>query len=75
MKMAKRNARELEAKAGQKLKFRAIGKGFISRQPGPDVMAGMRLTTTYADQFERRYIQIDGSYELITEAHSFLAAD
>jgi len=75
MKMTKQNAQRLNPKKRQQLRFRETGKGFIARMPGPGVMPGMRLTTTYADQYERRYIQIDGSYELITEAHSFLAAD
>lgn len=75
MKMTKQNTKKLNSKKRQQLRFREIGKGFISRTPGPDVMPGMRLTTTYVDQYERRYIQVDGSYELITEEHSFLAAD
>lgn len=60
---------------GQKLRFRKIGKGFIVSRPGPDMMAGRRLTTVYADQFGRQYVHVNGSYELMTEHHDYLAVD
>ena len=75
MKVGKRNVRRLKVKDGQKLRFREIGKSFIISKPGPDMMVGRRLATAYADQYERQYIQVNGSYELLTEEHSYLAVD
>lgn len=57
------------------LKFREIGKGFIMSDPAHDMPKGRRLTTAYADQFNRSYVQVNGQYELITEQHSYLSVD
>ena len=75
MKRAKSKL-QVPAKFNEKdLRFREIGKGFILSNPAPDMPKGRRLITTYVDQFDRSYAQINGCFELITEQHSYLAAD
>jgi len=36
---------------------------------------GRSLTMAYIDQYNRKYIQIDGGYEPLKETHSFLEID
>ena len=68
------SARKIPTKISEKdLKFREIGKGFILSDPANDMPKGRRLITAYADQFDRSYIQVNGSFEPITEQHSYLA--
>ncbi len=75
MKATKQTVRGQKKMDSQKLRYREAGKGFIVSQPGPGMIAGRRLVTAYADQFDRQYLQVDGSYERITEQHDYLSAD
>lgn len=59
----------------EKLSFRQTGRGFIIDGSIPGMPTGRRLTKTFVDQFNRKYIQINGRYELLTAEHSFLSAD
>jgi hypothetical protein len=59
----------------QKLSFRPIGRGFIMNDPIPGMPIGRRLTKTYVDQFNRKYVQISGRYELLTRHHNYLSVD
>lgn len=59
----------------KELQYRPIGKGFIVRVPIPGRPIGRSLTMAYVDQYNRKYIQIDGYYEPLQETHSFLEAE
>jgi hypothetical protein len=61
--------------SSQKLSFRQIGRGFIMNEPTPGMPIGRRLTKTYADQFNRKYVVINGRYELLTAEHNYLSVD
>jgi len=60
--------------AQEKLQLRQIGKGFILCSQG-SIFNGRRLTNTYKDQYDRKYVKIDGEIEPLTEQHNFLAVD
>jgi len=61
--------------SNQKLSFRQIGRGFIMNETVRGMPIGRRLTKTYVDQFNRKYIVIDGRYELLTAEHNYLSVD
>lgn len=60
--------------AQENLQLRQIGKGFIVYDQG-SILAGRRLTKTYKDQYDRKYVTIDGEIEPLTEQHNYLAID
>lgn len=57
------------------LSYRQIGRGFIMNEPIPGMPIGRRLTKTYVDQFNRKYVQVNGRYELLTAQHNYLSVD
>jgi hypothetical protein len=59
----------------QKLSYRQIGRGFIVNESIIGIPVGRRLTKTYVDQFNRKYVQINDRYELLTAQHKFLSMD
>jgi hypothetical protein len=59
----------------QSLAYRQIGRGFIMNEPIPGMPIGRRLAKTYVDQFNRKYVQINGRYELLTTQHNYLSVD
>ncbi len=59
----------------QKLSFRQIGRGFIVNDPIPGMPMGRRLTKAYVDQFNRKYVVVNGQYEILTAEHNYLSAD
>lgn len=60
--------------AQEKLQLRQVGKGFIVLGQG-SIFAGRRLIKTYKDQYDRKYVKVDGEIQPLTEEHSYLAAD
>lgn len=58
-----------------KLHFRPIGSGFIMTEAMAGMPAGRKLTKTFADQFDRTYVQVNGSLEAVTEQHGYLGAE
>ena len=66
--------KNLMKQAQEKLHLRQIGKGFIVCGQG-SILAGRRLTKTYKDQYDRKYVKIDGEVEPLTEQHNYLAID
>ena len=60
--------------AQEKLQLRPVGKGFIVLGQG-SIFAGRRLIKTYKDQYDRKYVKVDGEIQPLTEEHSYLAAD
>ena len=59
----------------QHLSYRQIGRGFIVNEQIPGMPVGRRLTKTYIDQFNRKYVLINDRYELLTEEHNYLSVD
>lgn len=59
----------------QKLSYRQIGRGFIINESILGIPVGRRLTKTYVDQFNRKYVQINDRYELLTAQHKYLSVD
>jgi hypothetical protein len=59
----------------QKLSYRQIGRGFIINESIVGIPVGRRLTKTYVDQFNRKYVQINDRYELLTAQHKYLSMD
>ena len=59
----------------QNLSYRQIGRGFIMNEPIPGLPIGRRLTKTYVDQFNRKYVLISDRYELLTVEHNYLSVD
>ncbi len=64
-----------EREKGKELHYRPIGKGFIVHTPVPGGPIGRTLAMAYIDQYNRKYIEIDGYYEPLKETHSFLEVD
>ncbi len=62
-------------KVETKLYYRPIGKGFIIHTPIPGGPTGRSLKKAYIDQYNRKYIEINGNYEPLMDTHNFLAAD
>lgn len=62
-------------KSKEKLSLRQVGRGFITNKPLPGMLTGRRLTKTYIDQFNRKYVDVNGKYELLTTEHNYLSAD
>jgi hypothetical protein len=58
-----------------KLQFRQIGNGFIIAKAEDGVPFGRKLAKTFHDQFNRKYVQINGDLELVTERHCYLGVD
>jgi hypothetical protein len=59
----------------ESLSYRQIERGFIMNEPIPGMPNGRRLTKTYVDQFNRKYVQVNGRYELLTVQHNYLSVD
>jgi hypothetical protein len=59
----------------QNLSYRQIGRGFIINDSIPGRPVGRRLTKTYVDQFNRKYVLINDRYELLTAEHNYLSVD
>jgi hypothetical protein len=57
------------------LSYRQIGRGFIMNEPIPGMPNGRRLTNTYIDLFNRKYVQVNGRYELLTAQYNYLSVD
>jgi len=62
-------------KAEKKLHFRPIGRGFIVNRPIQGGPAGRSLAMAYTDQYNKKYIEINGTKQPLEEKHSFLAVD
>lgn len=60
---------------GKNLQYRPIGRGFIVHTPIPGGPIGRSLAMAYVDQYNRKYIEIQGNKEPLKETHSFLAVD
>jgi hypothetical protein len=75
MKKNKDNLRGPDRITENNLQIREIGKGFILNPGTNDMPTGRRLVTAFADQHNRSYILMNGTYEPITEQHRYLAVD
>ena len=64
-----------ELKKGEKLHFRHIGSGFIMSQTNEGLPPGRMLTKTYADQYNRTYVKVNGGFEPITAKHAYIGAE
>ncbi len=62
-------------KNGKELHYRPIGRGFIVHTPIPGGPTGRSLAMAYVDQYNRKYIEIQGNIQPLKETHSFLAVD
>ncbi|WP_136805920.1 hypothetical protein [Desulfosediminicola flagellatus] len=62
------------AKKKEALRFRKAGKCFVIGKAAGDFLPGRKLLESYEDQFNRRYIKIDGQLEMVKDEHGFLAA-
>ncbi len=60
--------------AQEELQLRQIGKGFILLDQA-SIFPGRRLINTYKDQYDRKYVKIDGEIQPLTEQHNYLAVD
>jgi hypothetical protein len=59
----------------QNISYRQVGRGFIINEPVPGMPIGRRLTKAYVDQFNRKYVIVNGRYELLTNEHNYLPVD
>lgn len=64
-----------EMKETRKMRLRPIGRGFIVSNAIPGGPPGRSLKMAYVDQNNKKYIEINGSYEPLLEQHNFLAVD
>ncbi len=64
-----------KVKSNEKLRFRPIGSGFIMTEAMVGMPVGRKLTKTFADQFDRTYVQVNGNLEAVTEQHGYLGAE
>lgn len=62
-------------RTGEKLHFRHIGSGFIMTPAVDGIPPGRQLTKTYADQYNRTYVQVDGVLEPISAQHAYIGAE
>lgn len=62
-------------KSTEKLRFRPIGSGFIMTEAMVGMPAGRKLAKTFADQFDRTYVQVNGNLEVVTDQHGYLGAE
>jgi len=62
-------------KTEKKLHFRPIGRGFIVHRPIPGGPTGRSLAMAFTDQYNKKYIEINGAKQPLEEKHSFLAVD
>lgn len=60
---------------GGKLQFRHIGSGFIMTPAVKGMVAGRKLTKTYADQYNRTYVKVNGGFEPISAEHAYIGAE
>jgi len=57
------------------LQFRHVGSGFIVAKTDEGISLGRKLAPTYCDQYDRKYVQINGAMELVTDTHCYLGVD
>lgn len=57
------------------LRYRPIGRGFIVHAPIPGGPAGRSLAMAYVDQYNRKYVEVNGNIKPLEKSHSFLAVD
>ena len=62
-------------KSENELHYRPIGRGFIVHRPNPGGPSGRSLAMAYTDQYNNKYIEINGTKEPLEEKHSFQAVD
>lgn len=59
----------------EKLQFRDAGNGFIIAISDDGIPLGRKLAKTFFDQFDRKYVQVNGELELVTDTHCYLGVD
>ncbi len=64
-----------QSKGGEKLYFRHIGSGFVTTQSIDGLPPGRRLTKSYADQYNRTYVMINGELEPVSARHGYIGVE
>ncbi len=60
------------SKKKESLRFRRIGKCFVIGKAVGDFLPGRKLMDSFEDQFNRKYIQVDGELEMVRDEHGFM---